>query len=321
MSAVTKLQPIIIVAIAFLGILLGTQQTIKEVSGGLIEPSLMLLLFIVFLSVDFSSLTKALKHNKLTGLSLLINFIWTPSFAMLLAKFFLGESIDLQIGLVMLLVTPCTDWYLVFTKMAKGNVGASAALLPINLILQMVLLPIYLFLFMGGSISFNPIEMLLSIAFVLATPFAVACLVKIISSKLGKRKSMAASLEKQGDGLQLIFLCGALCAMFASQGDLVLSNPGVFLTLLGPLAVFFIATYFISSITGKLAKLSYEDTTSLTFTATARNSPLSLAIAMSAFPDQPLIGLALAIGPLIELPVLALISFALKSRLRKLDRL
>ena len=47
----------------------------------------------------------------------------------------------------------------------------------------------------------------------------------------------------------------------------------------------------------------------MTFTSLARNSPLSLAIA--AFPDQPLISLALVIGPLIELPILSPISWVL----------
>lgn len=43
-------------------------------------------------------------------------------------------------------------------------------------------------------------------------------------------------------------------------------------------------------------------------TIIARNSPISLAIAVTAFPDQPLIALALVIGPLIELPVLTIVS-------------
>ncbi len=47
----------------------------------------------------------------------------------------------------MLMVTPCTDWYLIFTEIAKGNVALSTAILPVNLILQVLLLPIYLFLF------------------------------------------------------------------------------------------------------------------------------------------------------------------------------
>ena len=46
----------------------------------------------------------------------------------------------------------------------------------------------------------------------------------------------------------------------------------------------------------------------LNFTTLARNSPLSLAIAVAAFPDRPLISVALVVGPLIELPVLSIIA-------------
>ena len=38
----------------------------------------------------------------------------------------------------------------------------------------------------------------------------------------------------------------------------------------------------------------------------ARNSPLSLAIAVAVFLDSPLIALVLVIGPLLELPILSI---------------
>ena len=59
---------------------------------------------------------------------------------------------------------------------------------------------------------------------------------------------------------------------------------------------------------GRFLKFSYEDSVSLSMTIIARNSPVALAIAVTAFPNQPLIALALVIGPLIELPVLAIVS-------------
>jgi len=43
-------------------------------------------------------------------------------------------------------------------------------------------------------------------------------------------------------------------------------------------------------------------------TTLARNSPIVLAIAMTAFPEEPLIALTLVIGPLLELPILAMIT-------------
>ena len=54
-----------------------------------------------------------------------------------------------------------------------------------------------------------------------------------------------------------------------------------------------------------MLKFSYQDKVRLSMTTLARNSPISLAIAVTAFPDQPIIALAL---PLIELPILVLVS-------------
>jgi len=54
---------------------------------------------------------------------------------------------------------------------------------------------------------------------------------------------------------------------------------------------------------GKSLTFSYSNRVSLTLTTTARNSPISLAIAVSAFSYEPLIALSLIIEPLVELPV------------------
>lgn len=47
---------------------------------------------------------------------------------------------------------------------------------------------------------------------------------------------------------------------------------------------------------------------------TARNSPIALGIAVAAFPNRPLIAVALVVGPLIELPILAALSQIIRHR-------
>lgn len=73
----------------------------------------------------------------------------------------------------------------------------------------------------------------------------------------------------------------------------------------------------IGRLVANFLTFSYEDSVSLSMTIVARNSPVALAIAVTAFPDQPLIALALVIGPLIELPVLAIVSQILLLKRRK----
>ncbi|WP_207226836.1 arsenic resistance protein [Cecembia calidifontis] len=248
-----------------------------------------------------------------------INFVWTPIFAYGLGYFFLHNEVSLWIGFVMLMVTPCTDWYLIFTGTAKGNTPLSASVLPLNLILQVILLPIYLLLFFGKTGTVDSAVLFESILLVLLVPFVLAQTTRSISKQLSKgnfiEKRMSPFFEKS----QVIFLGLAIMAMFASQGAYLTNNLKIVLILLIPLLFFFIVNFLFGRFVSSLLKFNYEDSASLNLTTLARNSPISLAIAVTAFPNDPLVALALVIGPLIELPILALVSqILLKIRNKKL---
>src|SRR5690625_6067806 len=111
------------------------------------------MLYGLFLTIPLHQLKRAFLNIKFLGANTIINFIWTPVIAWGLGSIFLADYPALWIGFIMLMVTPCADWYLAFTGIAKGNVSLSTSVLPINLILQVVLLPVYLFIFFGTFVS------------------------------------------------------------------------------------------------------------------------------------------------------------------------
>ncbi len=308
----------VMLSAAFIGLGLGLYTGFGDFSASLIEPFLMLMLFLVFLSVDLRKVKDSFRNIRFLSSAVIINFIWTPILSFLLGLLFFNGSVDLRIGLIMLLVTPCTDWYLVFTSVSKGNVGLSSTLLPINLILQIVLMPVYLLVFMGQSVEFDMADMLLNMAFVLLIPFFAALAVKLLARGVSVIDRGAGVLNDNCDNLQLLFLCLAIMAMFGSESDVLSDNIDMLLTMIAPLMIFFIVSYVLSSIVSRVQRYGYDDTTSLIFTTMARNSPLSLAIAVAVFPDSPLIALVLVIGPLIELPVL---SITANYRLNRRERL
>lgn len=119
---------------------------------------------------------------------------------------------------------------------------------------------------------------------------------------------------------QITFLSLAIIAMFASQGSYLINNLEVIYILIIPILLYFIINFVVAQTVGKAMKFSYEDTVSLNLTVIARNSPVALAIAVTSFPDQPLIALALVIGPLIELPILAIVSQILHSLRGKISK-
>jgi ACR3 family arsenite efflux pump ArsB len=110
---------------------------------------------------------------------------------------------------------------------------------------------------------------------------------------------------------QILALNGAIAAIFMAQGEVLLQQPAVLLKLLPPLALFYSLNWIVSQGIGRILKFSYPQLVCLSCTTLARNSPVALAIAASAFPHRPFISLALVVGPLIELPILALVSQAL----------
>ena len=153
-----------------------------------------------------------------------------------LGAIFLSDHPALWIGFIMLMVTPCTDWYLAFTGIAKGNVSLSTSILPINLILQVVLLPIYLLLF-AGSIETIPLPTLIeSILIVLIFPFVLAHLTISIEKKRTSFKQYRHTLFSNA---QIFFLSFAIMAMFASQGSYLLDHLEVIYILIIPILIFF----------------------------------------------------------------------------------
>jgi len=205
----------------------------------------------------------------------------------------------------MLMVTPCTDWYLIFTSIAQGDVALATALLPWNLVLQVILLPIYLLIFAEKLVNIDASILIKNVVLVLVVPMFLA----FISKRLIKPQNpVLHRLIHKMAANQLLFLCIAIAAMFASQGKILIERPELLLKMLLPVLIFFGINFWLGQLIGRLAHFSYEEVACFNCTTLARNSPISLAIATSAFPERPLIALALVIGPLIELPVLVVVS-------------
>lgn len=307
MKTAEKMQPLLILFAALGGLLLG-QTNLSGSAAALIAPFLMVMLYGVFLNIPLKHLGEAYKDFRFTTLSLAMNFIFTPLLAFALGAVFLRDSPELWIGLIMLMVTPCTDWYIVFTGVAGGNVPLATVQLPWILLLQLALLPFYLLVLAGALVQIETALLLQSVAWVLFVPLILAVVTReLVIRKKGETWFAGALLPVTAPG-QTFFLCLAIAAMFASQGRVLLANPGLVLGLLPPVLLFFGINFVIGQLIGRVLKFSYENVVCFNFTTLARNSPLSLAIAVSAFPDRPLIALVLVIGPLIELPVLAMIS-------------
>ncbi len=307
MNKLDKLQPFLILLSVCAGLILSNLPKVAALAAPAIFPLLAFMLYTTFLPIPLKKFGQGLIHSKVVLASLVTNFLWTPVFAWGLGAIFLKNEPDLWVGLIMLMVTPCTDWYIVFTGIAGGDVMLATALLPLNLILQVILLPIYLMIFAATLVDLHPTQIFEDVIWILFIPLFLAIASRYFILRC-KGKLWFANILSKITLTQIISLNLAICAIFTSQGNTIIQNKEVFLKLLAPIVLFFIVNFVIAYHVAQKFQFPYPKFVCLSFTTLARNSPLSLAIAVSAFPDKPLLIITLVVGPLIELPILALVS-------------
>jgi ACR3 family arsenite efflux pump ArsB len=298
-----QIQPVLLIAAIGVGLgLAWSAPTFAAGSGWLVKTGVFLVIYLVMLGVDERGVLRAFTRLKPTSIALAINFLFTPLFAWFLGVIFLRGHPDIWVGLILYLVTPCIGWYLVFTDLADGDVELGVSLLFWNIALQILLLPVYLYLLAGRIVSVDIAGLLQSLGLFLVLPYALAFLTRRIW------QARAVGEARMSDRLPIslmktVTLMTVIAAMFASQGSVLFDNPGIVLLMIGPGLVFFAAIFVIAIGVSRAARLTYPETALMVFTTAARNSEVSLAVAVTAF-TSPLIALTVVIGPAIELPIL-----------------
>ncbi len=118
----------------------------------LLWPALVLLLYATFVQVPLLHLREAFRDHRFVAAVLVGNFVVVPALAWALVQWLPADP-ALQLGVLLVLLVPCTDWFITFSQLGGGNVPRAMAVTPVNLVLQLLLLPAYLWLFLGADLS------------------------------------------------------------------------------------------------------------------------------------------------------------------------
>lgn len=161
------------------GLLLGSAQpALTKHFETLLWPTLALLLYTTFLQVPLLHVRDAFHDRRFVLAILLGNFVLIPLLVWL-ALLWLPDDPALQLGVLLVLLVPCTDWFITFTQLGRGDAARAMAVTPLNLILQLLLLPFYLWLMLPSadlSIAINTTQMLPAALLLIGLPLIAALL-------------------------------------------------------------------------------------------------------------------------------------------------
>jgi arsenite transporter len=122
-------------------------STARSVLGANVDRTLLTLVGLLFFGVRFEAITQFRGGVRTLVLILVSNYLFVPAIGYFIASTLLAAKPLFMAGLMIYFMSPCTDWFLGFTRLARGNVALGTALIPINMVVQLLLYPVYLHLF------------------------------------------------------------------------------------------------------------------------------------------------------------------------------
>lgn len=269
-----------------------------------IEPVLMLLLFATFLGVPVIEVGRAFRDVRFLGTVLTVNFIGVPLVVWGLSRF-VADDQGLLVGVLLVLLTPCIDYVIVFTGLAGGASGKLLAATPLLMLVQILLLPVYLFLFAGEDV----------LSVIDIAPFAEAFLMLIVVpliaaacvQALARRHMIGHAIEEVMDAAMVPLMMATLAVVVGSQVAAVGSQVGTLVRVL-PLYVAFAAFMVaVGRFAGVLAHLDVPSTRAVMFSVSTRNSLVVLPLALALPNSLSIAPLAVVAQTLVELIVMVIL--------------
>lgn len=247
-----------------------------------VNPVLGALLFVTFLQVPAAELFRSLRDGRFLAAVLVVNFVVVP---LVVAAMFVLLPADqaVRIGVLLVLLCPCIDYVIVFSGLAGGSSRRLLAATPLLLVAQMVLLPGFLYLFMGAELA-EVVEVgpfVEAFLVLIVIPLALAWMVQGWAARrpAGRRAADAA-------GTAMVPLMAAtLLTVVASQVPKIGDSLGDVAAVVPFYAAFLVVMAFAGLAVARLFRLGTPAGRAVVFTGATRNSLVVLPLAL-ALPDR-----------------------------------
>lgn len=334
LSTLDRFLPVWIMAAMLAGLALGRAWpgvadaldavTIGSVSVP-IAVGLLVMMYPVLAKVRYDETSAVLSDRRLLTASIVLNWLVGPALMFALAWLLLPDLPELRTGLVIVGLARCIAMVLIWNDLACGDREAAAVLVAVNSIFQVIAFAalgwFYLQVLPGWlglattSAGFSFTAITVSVLVFLGIPLLAGYLTRRLGERRWGREAYEARVLPRLGPWALYGLLFTVVMLFALQGEAITSRPLDVARVALPLLVYFGTMFAVGMAFGRVARLGYERSTTLAFTAAGNNFELAIAVAIGTFGVTSGQALAGVIGPLIEVPALvALVYLALRLR-------
>ncbi|MGK9149361.1 arsenic resistance protein [Plantibacter flavus] len=300
-----------------LGAALGLTIPGSPAAAVAITPILGLLLFATFLAVPLADLARGFRDTRFLLTLCVVDFVVAPLLVFGLSRF-VADSDALLIGLLLVLLTPCVDYVIVFAGLAGGSSARLLAATPVLMIAQLLLLPVYLTLFGGPTLValVDPAPFVEAFVFLILLPLLTATVVQLAA----RRSRVAVALMSIMQTALVPLMLATLLVVVASQIRGVVGQVGALLVVLPLFIVFIVVMVPVGALAARVARLDVPGARAVTFSGVTRNSLVVLPLALALPAHLALAPIVVVTQTLVELLGLAVLVRLVPRLIRSRER-
>jgi len=273
------------------------------------------MIYPIMVQISWEEIKKALRSPKPIGLTLFANWVVKP-FAMALfawlflslifGRFLTPEQIEqYRAGTILLGVAPCTAMVLVWSYLAKGNMGHTLVMTAINSLSMVVLyapLAVLLLGISGISVPWDTIA--LSVAIYIVTPLIAGYFTRRWTIQKKGLEWFENKLEPSLGKVSVIALLITLVVLFTYQGHIIVELPAIIGMITMAILVNILVVFGITYLAARIMKLRYVDAIPAAIIAGSNHFEVAIAVATTLFGVASGAALATVVGVLTEVPIM-----------------